>query len=151
MKLVVQRVRSAWVRVEDREVARIERGLLVLVGVGCGDTEADADFLAGKTSRLRIFDDEAGRMNRSVAEVAGGILAVSQFTLFGDCRKGNRPSYITAAEPEMARALYERYVASLTALGHNVQTGCFRENMLVGLENDGPVTLLLESKEATKS
>lgn len=150
MKLVVQRVRSAWVRVDDREVARMGFGLLVLVGVGHGDTEADADFLAGKTSRLRIFDDEAGRMNRSVADVSGGILAVSQFTLFGDCRKGNRPSYVGAAEPEAARVLYERYVASLTALGHNVQMGRFRENMLVGLENDGPVTLLLETKGTMK-
>lgn len=151
MKLVVQRVQNAWVRVSDREVARIGRGLLVLVGVGRGDTEEDADFLAGKTARLRIFDDEDGRMNRSVADVEGGILAVSQFTLYGDCRKGNRPSYIGAADPEPANRLYERYVAALRGLGHSVQTGCFRENMLVGLENDGPVTLLLDSRRSAGS
>ena len=146
MKLVVQRVRSAWVQVNGHEVARIARGVLVLVGVGRGDTPADADFLAGKTSRLRIFEDAGGQMNLGLDAVNGEALVVSQFTLYGDCRKGNRPSYIEAAPPEEARTLYERYAASLAALGHRVQTGCFREDMLVGLENDGPVTLLLESE-----
>ncbi len=145
MKLVVQRVRSAWVRVGDREIARIARGLLVLVGVGRGDTSSDAGFLAGKTARLRIFDDEQGQMNLALDAVGGEVLVVSQFTLYGDCRKGNRPSYIEAAVPVEACALYECYAAALSALGHRVQTGQFRENMLVGLENDGPVTLLLES------
>ena len=145
MKLVVQRVRSAWVRVGESDIARIGPGLLVLVGVGRGDTPADADFLAGKTSRLRLFDDEQGQRNRSIDAVTGEVLVVSQFTLYGDCRKGNRPSYIDAADPEEACVLYERYASALTALGHRVQTGQFRASMLVGLENDGPVTLLLES------
>ena len=149
MKLVVQRVRSAWVQVDGHEVARIARGVLVLVGVGRGDTSADADFLSGKTSRLRIFEDANGQMNLGLDAVNGEALVVSQFTLYGDCRKGNRPSYIEAAEPDEARALYERYAASLAELGHRVQTGRFREDMLVGLENDGPVTLLLESAGRT--
>jgi D-tyrosyl-tRNA(Tyr) deacylase len=127
-------------------VGCIGTGALLLLGVARGDTEGDASFLAGKVSRLRIFDDEEGRLNRAIDAVDGSFLAVSQFTLYGDCRKGNRPSYIEAAEPEEGRRLYARFVEALRDLGHRVETGTFQAQMLVGLENDGPVTLMLESR-----
>lgn len=146
MKLLVQRVRKAWVSVDGAEVGRIGAGALLLLGVARGDTDADADVLAGKASRLRIFDDEEGRLNRDIGAVDGAFLAVSQFTLYGDCRKGNRPSYIEAAEPDEGRRLYARFVEALRALGHRVETGTFQAHMVVGLENDGPVTLMLESR-----
>ena len=146
MRLLVQRVRKAWVSVNDAEVGRIGAGALLLLGVARGDTDDDAGFLAGKASRLRIFDDECGRLNETIAAVHGSFLAVSQFTLYGDCRKGNRPSYIEAADPEEGRRLYERFVEALRGLGHRVETGTFQSSMVVGLENDGPVTLMLESR-----
>lgn len=145
MKLVIQRVKSASVRVEGEPVGAIAGGLMILVGVSCDDTVADAVYLAGKTVNLRVFDDDAGVMNRSVLDVGGELLAVSQFTLYGDCKKGNRPSYIAAARPEKGRALYEEYVKQLKILVPRVETGIFQADMDVALVNDGPVTLILES------
>ena len=139
MRAVVQRVREAAVAVDDREVARIGRGLLVLLAVKSGDGPDQADRIAGKLERLRVFEDADGRMNLSVREVEGEILVVSQFTLYGDARKGNRPSYVEAAPPEEAEPLYERVRHALGAQG-----GEFGARMQVSLVNDGPVTLLLE-------
>lgn len=144
MRILVQRVKAASVKVGGKTVGEIGGGLLVFAGVSHGDTAADAAFLAKKTVNLRIFDDENGVMNRSVLETGGEILAVSQFTLCGDCTKGNRPSYIAAAPPDKGRALYEEYVKSLRAFGPRVETGIFQADMEVGLVNDGPVTLILE-------
>ena len=148
MRAVVQRVSSASVRVDGAVVGEIGRGLLVLLGVARDDTDADAALIAAKVAGLRIFDDEAGKMNLAVADVAGGVLVVSQFTLLGDCRGGRRPSYIEAAAPEAANALYETVVAALRAAGLPVATGVFRAQMAVALVNDGPVTLLLDSRKA---
>jgi D-aminoacyl-tRNA deacylase len=145
MRILVQRVRSASVAIAGERVAAIGRGALLLVGVGRDDTVADAVHLAGKTRRLRIFDDTDGRMNLPIDEVGGSFLAVSQFTLYADCRRGNRPSYVEAAAPEIGQALYERYVEELERLAGPVATGVFGAQMLVALENDGPVSLLLES------
>jgi D-tyrosyl-tRNA(Tyr) deacylase len=145
MKLVVQRVKAASVKVDGKTVGEIGSGLLVLVGVSQDDTAADAAFLAKKTVNLRIFDDVEGVMNRSVLDTGGAILAVSQFTLYGDCKKGNRPSYIDAASPEKGLKLYEEYVKQLRELGPRVETGIFQAEMEVSLINDGPVTLILES------
>lgn len=135
-------------RVGDEVVGRIGPGLLVLLGVGQADAEADADFLADKTLNLRIFPDAAGQMNLSVLELRGEILVVSQFTLYGDARKGRRPSYVEAAPPELANRLYERYVSRLRESGLRVETGVFRAMMDVALVNRGPVTLLLDSRKA---
>ena len=146
MRAVVERVSRAEVRIEGWVVGRIGPGLLVLVGVGQGDTEEAGKWLAGKIVSLRIFDDEQGKMNRSIVEAGGSILCVSQFTLFGDCRKGRRPSYDRAAVPEAARRLYEAFVGSLRGFGVRVETGEFRAMMEVELVNDGPVTLLLDSE-----
>ena len=145
MKIVVQRVKSASVAVNKRVVGQIESGLLVLVGVSHDDTVADATHLAKKTVNLRVFDDADGVMNCSVLDVRGAVLAVSQFTLYGNCKKGNRPSYIEAAPPEKGLVLYEEYVKQLRALGSCVETGIFQAEMDVYLVNDGPVTLILES------
>ena len=151
MKLVVQRVRQASVTVDGTRVSEIGHGLLVLAGVSRSDTPFDARHLAGKTARLRIFEDDGGRMNRSVQEIGGGVLAVSQFTLCGDCTRGNRPSFIDAAPPEQGEFLFNEYVAALTELGVPATTGRFGADMKVGLLNDGPVTILLESTGRTKS
>jgi D-tyrosyl-tRNA(Tyr) deacylase len=145
---VLQRVSSARVRVGDAVVGEIGRGLLVLLGVARTDTPADAAAIAGKITTLRIFEDEAGKMNLSVADVEGSVLVVSQFTLLGDCRGGRRPSYIEAAAPEAANALYEAVVAAVRATGLPVATGTFRAHMAVELVNDGPVTLLIDSTKA---
>lgn len=145
MKIVVQRVKSASVEVGGETVGAIRGGLMVLVGVSHDDTAVDAAHLARKTANLRIFDDDDGVMNCSVFDVGGSVLAVSQFTLYGDCKKGNRPSYIAAARPEQGRALYEEYVAQLLTHGLSVETGIFQAEMNVSLVNDGPVTLILES------
>ena len=134
-------------RVEGAPVGQIGHGLLVLLGVGRGDTEADAEYLAEKTLNLRIFADEAGQMNRSLLDVRGGILVVSQFTLYGDSRRGRRPGYSDAAAPEEANRLYEGFVARLRPSGLAVATGVFRAMMEVALVNDGPVTLLLDSRK----
>ncbi|QDT66024.1 D-aminoacyl-tRNA deacylase [Calycomorphotria hydatis] len=147
MRAVVQRVSSAHVDVDGETIGKIERGLLVLLGVGQDDSESDVTYLAAKVAGLRIFEDDAGKMNRSVMEIGGGILVVSQFTLWGDCRKGKRPSFIAAAEPAMADELYERFVAELRQLGLPVETGKFRAHMDVHLTNDGPVTLMLDSQK----
>lgn len=145
MRLVIQRVRRAAVIVEGREVAAIGPGALVLCGVARGDTPGDAAWLARKTAQLRIYNDAEGKLNAAIDAVGGAFLVVSQFTLYGDCQKGNRPSYIEAAGPDEGRRGYENYVAQLRACGFPVQTGEFGANMLVSLENDGPVTLILES------
>ncbi len=145
MRAVVQRVTYAKVEVDGVAVGAIGPGLLVLLGVAKGDVEADADYLAMKISQLRIFSDEAGKMNRSVIEVGGSMLAVSQFTLYGDCRKGRRPGFDAAAPPEEARALYEHFVGAVRATGLRVETGVFQADMAVSLLNDGPVTLIVES------
>jgi D-tyrosyl-tRNA(Tyr) deacylase len=145
MKLVVQRVKQASVTVDGEKIAEIGHGLLVLAGVSHSDTPFDARHLAKKTAQLRIFEDEDGKMNLSVQDVGGEVLAVSQFTLYGDCGKGNRPSFIEAARPERGELLFNEYVAALEALGFPRKTGRFGADMKVELLNDGPVTILLES------
>jgi len=140
VRALVQRVSEAAVEVDGRELARIGPGLLVLLGVGTADGPEEADRIAGKLGRLRVFDDAEGKMNLSVRDVGGEVLVVSQFTLYGDARKGNRPSYVDAAPPEQAQPLYERVRAALGAQG-----GAFGARMRVALVNDGPVTLLLEA------
>jgi len=147
MRAVVQRVKRACVTVSGQIAAEIGQGLLVLVGVGQNDSEAAADYLADKIAGLRIFDDEAGRMNRAVGEIGGAVLVVSQFTLFGDVRRGKRPSFDAAARPEQARRLYEYFVGRLRAAGLRCETGRFQEMMEVQLVNDGPVTILLDSEK----
>ena len=147
VRAVVQRVSRAAVRVEGRVTGEIGRGLAVLLGVGREDGEADARQLADKVSALRIFEDGDGKMNLSVAEVGGGVLVVSQFTLFGDARKGNRPGFTEAAPPELANALYERFCALVREKGLPVGTGVFRASMEVELVNEGPVTILLDSRK----
>jgi D-tyrosyl-tRNA(Tyr) deacylase len=145
MRAVIQRVLEAGVRIEGAEIARIGRGLLVLLGVASADSLDDARYLAEKTVYLRIFPDHADKMNLSLLDIGGEILVVSQFTLYGDCRKGRRPSYATAAPPAAAVALYESYVKELLELTPKVSTGRFQEMMEVFLVNDGPVTILLDS------
>ncbi len=145
MRAVLQRVSRAQVRVGGETIGAIGPGLLVLLGVGQGDCEADARSLAEKTAGLRIFEDAQGKMNRSVSEAGGCVLVVSQFTLYGDCRKGRRPGFSAAASPELANALYLQYVERLRQLGLTVATGIFQAEMAVELVNDGPVTLLLDS------
>ena len=144
MKALLQRVTEAHVRVDDRIVGAIERGLLVLLGVAVGDGEGEADYLARKCANLRIFEDQAGKMNRSVLDVGGSVLVVSQFTLCADTSRGNRPGFSGAAPPEIAGHLYQRFTGSLADLGLSIATGNFQTNMAVQLVNDGPVTILLE-------
>ena len=144
MKAVIQRVGFASVTVDQELVARIPRGILVLLGVEKGDDEAKADWLAEKIAGLRIFSDEDGKMNLSVAEAGGELLVVSQFTLAGNCNKGKRPSFDTAAPPDEGRRLYDYFVAAAMRLGLPVQTGVFQADMKVHLVNDGPVTIILE-------
>lgn len=145
MKACVQRVSRASVAVNGEVCGDIGRGMLVLLGVGHGDTEADARWLAAKIAGLRIFEDEAGKMNLSLADCGGAMLVVSQFTLLGDCRKGRRPAFTDAAPPEMAERLYNIFVETVAAQGVPVATGRFQQNMQVELVNDGPVTLIVES------
>jgi len=147
VRAVVQRVAEASVRVDGELVGRIGPGLVVLLGVGVGDTEADADQLADRVLNLRIFPDEAGQMNRSVLDAAGGLLVVSQFTLYGDARRGRRPSYVEAAPPEEANRFYQHFVERLRPSGLEVATGVFRAMMDVALVNRGPVTILLDSRK----
>ena len=146
MRAVIQRVSRAQVSVREEIVGKIGRGILVLLGVGNTDTEADADYLAAKIAGLRIFEDENGKMNLSLADRAGEVLAVSQFTLHGDARKGRRPSFDGAAPPELARALYEHFVRRIHEAGIGCETGRFQAMMQVELVNEGPVTILLDSK-----
>jgi D-tyrosyl-tRNA(Tyr) deacylase len=145
MRAVVQRVDRARVKVGDEITGEIGKGLLVLLGVGQEDNEGDADYLAEKVAGLRIFEDEAGKMNLSVGEIGGAVLAVSQFTLFGDVRRGKRPSFDAAARPERARQLYDAFVERIRVLGLRCATGRFQEMMEVELVNRGPVTILLDS------
>lgn len=147
MKAVIQRVASAWVEIDGRRVAEIERGALVLLGVEKGDGEMDASWLAEKIVNLRIFEDEAGKMNLSVLDARGKILAVSQFTLAGNCAKGRRPSFDSAAPPDIANPLYEYFIGQLKKFNVPVATGVFQADMQVGLVNDGPVTFILESPQ----
>lgn len=147
MRAVIQRVSRASVKVNGEFTGKIGEGLLVLVGVTHTDSEADAVYLAGKIAGLRIFEDDEGKMNRSVADISGSVLAVSQFTLFGDVRKGKRPSFDDAARPERARELYQHFVERVRALGLFCETGRFQEMMEVELVNQGPVTILLDSKK----
>ena len=148
MRVCVQRVSQASVTVGDEVTGRIERGLLVLLGVAVGDVDEDARQMAQKIVELRIFEDDAGKMNRSLVETGGAMLVVSQFTLLGDCRKGRRPSFIDAAPPAEAERLYQIFVDAVAALGVRVETGRFRAHMDVALVNDGPVTMLLDSRKA---
>ena len=147
MRAVVQRVTRASVKVNGELTGKIEEGLLVLLGVAQEDAESDADYLADKIVGLRIFEDEEGKMNCSVTEIGGAVLAVSQFTLFGDVRKGKRPSFDAAARPECAQSLYEYFVQRIRALGLHCETGRFQQMMEVELVNQGPVTILLDSKK----
>ena len=148
MRAVVQRVSRAKVTVNEWIAGEIGMGLLVLLGVGQADTEADVSYLAEKIAGLRIFEDDDGKMNRSVREVGGSVLAVSQFTLYGDVRRGKRPSFDDAAPPDHARRLYELFVERIRAAGLRCETGRFQEMMQVELVNDGPVTILLDSGKA---
>ncbi|MCY0888348.1 MAG: D-aminoacyl-tRNA deacylase [Alicyclobacillaceae bacterium] len=145
MRVVVQRSGPAKVWVDDRVVGAIDGGLVLLVGVTHGDTERDVDYLAEKTAHLRIFEDESDKMNRSVLDVGLSILSISQFTLYGDCRKGRRPNFMEAASPHLAEPLYDSFNQALRRRGLTVATGVFGAMMKVELVNDGPVTLLLES------
>ena len=147
MRACVQRVSKAEVSVEGALCGKIGRGLVVLLGVAADDTQRDVDQLAEKICQLRIFADDEGKMNRSLIDAGGAMLVVSQFTLLGDCRKGRRPSFIAAAEPELAESLYEQFVAAAKNRGIEVATGKFRAMMDVTLTNQGPVTLLLDSRK----
>ncbi len=148
MRCVVQRVSSASVTVEGKTVGSVGAGLMVLIGVSDTDTDTDLKYMAEKVPNLRIFDDENGVMNKSILDCGGSILAVSQFTLYGDARGGRRPSYIRAAKPEPADVMYEKAVAAWRGNGIHVETGRFRTEMMVSLVNDGPVTILLDSEKA---
>lgn len=147
MRAVVQRVQRAQVAVCGEITGSIAKGLLILLGVAEGDSESDADYLASKIAGLRIFEDGGGKMNLSVADVGGAVLAVSQFTLYGDVRKGKRPSFDGAAKPDAARRLYEYFVEQVRSAGLRCETGRFQEDMQVELVNDGPVTILVDSKK----
>ena len=147
MRAVIQRVSGARVVIDDREYSRVMGGLLILLGVEKDDTVGDAQALSKRIAELRIFEDEAGKMNRSVIEAGGQILVVSQFTLLGDCRKGRRPSFDDAAPPDVARTLYERFVSEVRLLGLEVATGVFQATMDVELTNHGPVTFILDSRK----
>jgi D-tyrosyl-tRNA(Tyr) deacylase len=147
VRAVVQRVASGSVTIAGETVGQIGPGLVVLLGVGTGDTESDAAYLAEKIVNLRIFEDDKGKMNLSVQETGGAILAVSQFTLYGDARKGRRPGYSDAAPPSEAESLYHKFVVELRNFGVEVAEGVFQETMLVRIDNDGPVTILLDSKK----
>ena len=144
MRALIQRVRKGSVSVDGQTLAQIGRGLVILLGVGQGDSDAEARWLAGKCAHLRVFADEQGKMNRSLLETQGEAIVVSQFTLYGDVRKGRRPSFVHAAAPELAEPLVERFVSMLREEGVPTQTGSFGAMMLVEIENDGPVTLMLE-------
>ncbi len=145
MRMVIQRVAEASVSVKDQVIGQIGKGIAVLLGVAKGDTEQEADYLAQKLIHLRIFEDDAGKMNRSIQEIGGEVLVVSQFTLLGDCRKGRRPGFSDAAPPEEADRLYLYFVEQLRAHGLHVETGQFQAMMLVKIHNDGPVTFVIEN------
>jgi D-aminoacyl-tRNA deacylase len=146
MKAVIQRVKKSSVCAENRLVSQIGQGLLVLLGVSTNDRPADADYLAGKIVHLRIFEDDKGKMNRSLIEANGEMMVVSQFTLFADCRKGRRPSFTDAASPEKAEEMYQYFIHKVASMGIAVKSGIFRSMMDVHLVNDGPVTIIIESR-----
>lgn len=145
MRVVVQRVKHSSVAVDGNIVGKINEGLLILLGIKNGDTEKDVTWLANKVVSLRIFEDENGKMNKELKEINGSILLISQFTLYGDCVKGKRPSFIEAAKPEIAIPLYEKFIDTLKNQGINIETGIFGADMKVELLNDGPVTLVIDS------
>ena len=147
MRALLQRVTFGSVRIDGELIGKIGTGLVILLGVKNGDTEAEAEYLAAKCVHLRIFDDDAGNMNRSLLEIGGEVLVISQFTLYGNTRKGRRPSFIEAARPEISEPLYEKFVEAIRKFRVNVETGRFGAMMLVEIHNDGPVTLMLESKK----
>ena len=147
MRAVVQRVKKSSVKVDDHIISQISRGLLVLLGVDQQDLQPDADYLVKKIANLRIFEDDNGKMNRSLLEVGGEMLVVSQFTLLGDCRKGRRPSFVAAADPAKATELYEYFIEQANNIGISVKSGRFGAMMQVSLVNDGPVTLIMESRK----
>ena len=148
MRIVIQRVREASVKINDEIVGEIQQGLLVLLGIEHVDSELDADYLIQKLIHLRIFNDEKGKMNLSVSDISGDLLIVSQFTLFADTKKGNRPSFIRSARPEQARPLYEYFLSQLKKeFSGKIENGVFGANMLVELINDGPVTIIIDSKD----
>ena len=150
MRALVQRVSQASVTIEGQPVASIKQGLVVLLGAGRGDTEADTNYLADKIANLRIFSDEADKFNLSALDTGGEVLVVSQFTLYGDTRKGRRPSFTDAAPPDEAEPLIDRFIELLRAAGLKVETGRFRQNMLVEIHNSGPVTIHIDSEERHK-
>jgi D-aminoacyl-tRNA deacylase len=145
VRAVAQRARSGAVTIGSREVARIGRGLVILVGIRDGDDERAVEKIADKIAVMRVFEDEQGKMNRSAADIRGAMLVVSQFTLYGDLRKGRRPSFVDAASPEIGKRLYEQFAARLASHGYEVQCGEFGAHMMVSIENDGPVTIILDS------
>ena len=148
MRVVIQRVSQAAVQIEDKIVGQINAGLLLLAGIVASDTEEDITWISKKVVQMRIFSNEAGKMNRSVQDINGGILLISQFTLFASTKKGNRPSFLEAAPPELATPLYEQLITQLEQnLGKKIQTGVFGADMQVALLNDGPVTIILDSKD----
>lgn len=147
MKALLQRVMQGQVTVHGSVVGAIEHGFVILLGVGHDDSEEDIDFLVNKIINLRVFEDSQEKMNQSLLDVRGSVLAISQFTLYADCRKGRRPSFTDAADPEKANELYEKFVEALKAQGISTQTGVFGMHMLVDIQNDGPVTIMLDSKD----
>ena len=147
MRAVVQRVKKSRVTVEDKIVGEINHGLMVLLGVGQGDSDSDVLYLTEKLVNLRIFEDTEGKMNKSILDTGGELLVVSQFTLYGDCRKGRRPGFDSAAKPDVAKELYNNFVNKCREYGINTETGIFQADMLVDISNDGPVTILLDSKK----
>lgn len=147
MRAVIQRVTKSSVAVDDKITGKIGKGLMVLIGVEDGDSEKDADYIADKITALRIFEDEQGKMNLSVEDIGGEILAVSQFTLLADARKGRRPSFAKAAAPDEANALYRKVIEKISSKGIHVEEGVFRAEMMVEIHNDGPVTILLDSNK----
>ena len=147
MRAVVQRVKASSVTIRGKKTARIKAGLTVLLGVAEGDNEVDAAYMADKVANLRVFEDASGKMNLSVIDIKGKVLVISQFTILGDARKGRRPDFIRAAKGDAAKLLYEQFVQKLSTTGITVETGEFQEHMLVDIKNDGPVTVLLDSKK----
>jgi len=147
MRVVVQRAAKAEVRIDGEVVGKIGKGFMLLVGITDGDTQAEADYLAKKVAQMRVFEDAEGKMNLALNDVHGEVLSISQFTLYADCRHGNRPSFIAAARPEVAKPLYEYFNEQLRQYGLHVETGRFGADMKVDFINDGPVTILLDSKD----
>lgn len=147
MRAVVQRVKNGSVEIEEKEIGKIEKGLVILLGVGRNDVEKDAEYLAEKIVNLRIFEDKEGKMNLSARDINGQILVISQFTLYGDCKKGRRPSFISAALPDKAEKLYDYFIKYIKNYGLKVETGKFQTMMLIKIFNDGPVTILLDSEK----